>query len=117
MKGTPWEPEPGRDEAEVGVRLRIWSEKERNEGPIEEIDEGMEDEQVEDEIMDDNTLMRLGIHEEWYETFGDLSQMCRKPVKSWDSDIKEMKEVLKREGRSAVIELYSPPRVDALARM
>ncbi len=33
MKGTPWEPEPGRDEAEVGVRLRVWSERERVEGP------------------------------------------------------------------------------------
>ena len=33
IKGTPWEPEPGRDEAEVGVRLRVWSERERVEGP------------------------------------------------------------------------------------
>jgi hypothetical protein len=77
----------------------------------------MEDEQEEDEIMNDNTLMRLGIHEEWYETFGDLNQMCRKSVKSWDSDVEEINEVLKREGRSAVMEVYSPPRVDALARM
>ncbi len=33
MKGTPWEPEPGGDEAEVAVRLMIWSEKEKVDGP------------------------------------------------------------------------------------
>ena len=33
MKGTPWEPEPGREEGEVAVRLRIWNEKEKTEGP------------------------------------------------------------------------------------
>ncbi len=33
MKGTPWEPEPGREEAEVAVRLRIWNDKEKENGP------------------------------------------------------------------------------------
>ena len=80
----------GRSEAR-GAQI-----EERNEGPIEEIDEGMEDEQEEDEIMDDNTLMRLGIHEEWYETFGDLNQMCKKSVKSWDSDRRNERSSEKR---------------------
>ncbi len=40
MKGTPWEPEPGREEAEVAVRPRIWSDKEKVDGPRipEEVD-------------------------------------------------------------------------------
>jgi hypothetical protein len=32
MKGVPWEPEPGREEVEIGVRLRAWSERERESG-------------------------------------------------------------------------------------
>ena len=33
MKGTPWEPEPGRDTIEVGIRLRRWTEVETSQGP------------------------------------------------------------------------------------
>ncbi len=42
--------------------------------------------------------------------------MSTKP-KIWDSDIEDMNNVLRREGKTAVMEVYSPPRVDALARM
>ena len=61
--------------------------------------------------------MRLGICEDYEEAFGKLNQLIDKEPKKWDSDIKDMNEVLKKEGRAAIMEVYSPPRVDALARM
>ena len=87
------------------------------EGDLKEEDEAMDEAEDEGDIVDDNTLMRLGIHEKWHETFGDLNQACSKPVRKWDSDIDNMNEVLRKEGKTAIMEVYSPPRVDALARM
>ena len=49
--------------------------------------------------MDDNTLMRLGISEEWEEAFGKLKQLSNMPSKKWDSGIEDMNEALRKERR------------------
>ncbi len=47
-------------------------------------DEAMEQVEEEGDVMDDNTLMRLGISEEWEEAFGKLNQLCNMYTKKWE---------------------------------
>ncbi len=61
--------------------------------------------------------MRLGISEESEEACGRLNQLSSVSSKKWYSGIEDMNNVLKKGGRSAIMEVYSPPLVDALARM
>ena len=45
-------------------------------------DEAMDELEEEGDIMDDGTLMRLGISEEWEDAFGKLNQLSCKEVKN-----------------------------------
>ena len=56
---------------------------------LKEEDEAMDEAEDEGDIVDDNTLMRLGICEEYEEAFGELNQLfiTNTKTKSWDSDI------------------------------
>ena len=60
--------------------------------------------------------MRLG-YEEVLEEINYLCEVLTEPNRNWEDDVKEMNRVLKRDNRMPVLEVYSPPRIDAMARI
>jgi hypothetical protein len=71
-----------------------------------------------DMVLDKGSIMRMSIDEEMEERLKEMSKTAGKRRVDWKSDVDQMSKALKRENISvAVMEIYSPPRVDAIARM
>ena len=109
-----------QDLAREMVRVEPAPERRNEEVEMEDGEEvGMaEDGEDKDEIMEEGEIMRLAHSGELGGSLMRLSSQAGERRKSWKDDVDKMEEVLGKEGtHGALIEIYSPPRMNAVAAM
>ena len=81
----------------------------------------------EEDVIDSKMVFRLGISENSQQRWQELNEMqkrkhCQNRInnvetKKWNSDVDKVNDMLREQGRIPIVEIYSPPRVDSIARM
>ena len=69
-------------------------------------------------VLEEGDIMRLGLEEEVQCNLLALDKQAGARRKNLEADVNRMNDIIRRENiDSAIIEVYSPPRVDAIFRM
>ena len=88
----------------------------RNESDDEDDKSSSENSDDDDDDDDDKLLTQLGVTPDKIDDARYLMQVTR--TRSWKDDVNKANEALRKEGiHGAIVEVYSPPRIDAMARL